>query len=74
VAGMNLLGGASYGSSYGSAALPRAANPPSSTIAQQAYGISTPGAGVSKVPAYGTVALGAAGALVLVWLWYSLPR
>ena len=70
MAGLNLLGGMNYGP----AAVPIAANTPSSTIAQRAYGISTPGAGTSKVPAYGSVALGALGAAVLVWLWYSLPR
>jgi hypothetical protein len=26
------------------------------------------------VPAYGSVGLGLAGAAILVWLWYSLPR
>ena len=71
MAGLNLnVGG--YGKA-GAASVPYAANPPSSTISQKAFGITAGTAG-SKVPAYGSVGLGVAGAAVLVWLWYSLPR
>lgn len=71
MAGLNLnVGG--YGSA-GAAKLPYAANAPSSTISQKAFGITT-GPSLSRVPAYGSVGLGVAGAAVLVWLWYSLPR
>jgi hypothetical protein len=72
MAGLNLnVGG--YGQALGSAKLPYAANAPSSTISQKAFGVTT-GGGLSRVPAYGSVGLGLAGAVVLVWLWYSLPR
>lgn len=64
-----------YGGARGSAAagLPYAANNPSSTISQKAFGIQA-GATGSRVPAYGSVGVGLLGAAVLVWLWYSLPR
>lgn len=68
---LNVGGFGSAGS--GGGALPMAANPPSSNISQRAFGISTGQAG-SRVPAYGSVGLGLAGAAVLLWLWYSLPR
>jgi hypothetical protein len=72
MAGLNLnVGG--YGQALGSASMPYAANAPSSTISQKAFGV-TSGEGLSRVPAYGSVGLGLAGAAVLLWLWYSLPR
>jgi hypothetical protein len=72
VAGLNLnVGG--YGTA-GSARLPYAANNPSSTISQKAFGITTGVAAGSKVPAYGSLTLGIVGTAILVWLWYSLPR
>ena len=72
MAGLSLnVGG--YGTA-GSGALPVAANNPSSTITQKAFGVSTGAEGQSRVPAYGSVGLGLLGAAVLVWLWYSLPR
>lgn len=76
MAGLNLMGGgALYSGNYQAAAVPRPANNPSSTIAQRAgFGITTPGSGVSRVPAYGSLAVGIAGVGVLLWLWYSLPR
>ena len=72
MAGLNLnVGG--YGSAYAPAAVPMASNAPSSTISQKAFGVTT-GGSISNVPAYGSVSLGLAGAVVLLWLWYSLPR
>jgi len=72
MAGLNLnVGG--YGQALGSAKLPYAANAPSSTISQKAFGI-TSGTGLSRVPAYGSVGAGLIGAGILLWLWYSLPR
>lgn len=65
-------GGGTLGSGY-NGALPTAANNPSSTISQQAFGITTGGAGRSTA-ANGSLATGAAAALLLAWLWWSLPR
>ena len=74
MAGLSLNMGGNVGArSRASAGLPFAANAPSSTIAQKAYGIQQ-GAEGSRVPAYGSVGLGLLGAAVLVWLWVSLPR
>ena len=69
--GLNLNMGARGGAA---APLPYAANNPASTISQKAFGITQGTRGLSRVPAYGSVGLGLAGVVVLVWLWYSLPR
>jgi hypothetical protein len=68
------LGVGGYGSA--GAYVPTAANPASSTIGQQAFGIGTSQTDNSgpRTAGYGTVALGVAGAVVLAWLWYTLPR
>jgi hypothetical protein len=68
------LGVGGYGSA--GASLPTAANPPSSTISQAAFGIGTSQTGNSgpRTAGYGTVSLGVLGAIVLTWLWYTLPR
>lgn len=72
MAGLNLNVGGWGGGTGGP--LPQAANNPSSTISQRAFGITAGTQGLSRVPAYGSVGLGLAGAVVLAWLWYSLPR
>ena len=61
---------------YGSASLPTAANMPTgTTINQQAFGIGTSQTGAGpRTAGFGTVGLGIAGALVLTWLWWTLPR
>ena len=76
MAGLSMkMGAFGGGSGYtGGGLMPSAANAPSSTIAQRAYGIQAGVTGQSRVPAYGSVGLGLLGAAVLVWLWYSLPR
>lgn len=58
-----------------------AAQPPSAagatTIAQTAYGTGSSPSGGANGPTTarnGTLVLGLAGAAVLVFLWYSLPR
>lgn len=59
--------------SYGGASLPTAANNPSSTISQQAFGI-TSGSGGPSTAAAGAVGSGAIAAALLAWLWWTLPR
>jgi hypothetical protein len=61
---------------YGSAALPVAANQPEgTTIGQAAFGIGTSQTACGPATAgFGTVGLGLAGALILAWLWWTLPR
>jgi hypothetical protein len=72
------LGVGGYGSAagYTPAASPVAANQPDgTTINQKAFGIGT--SQTSEGPAtagFGTVGLGLAGAAVLAWLWWTLPR
>jgi hypothetical protein len=47
------------------------------TISDRAYGINSglgTGDGGPKTAGFGTVATGVGGALVLLFLWYSLPR
>lgn len=56
--------------------MPTAANQPTgTTINQAAFGIrnGTDGCGPATA-GLGTVAAGGAAALILVWLWWSLPR
>lgn len=64
-------GGAATGGS--GAAVPVAANNPSSTISQQAFGITAGTAGPSNA-ANGALASGALAAALLTWLWWTLPR
>jgi hypothetical protein len=61
---------------YGAAAVPTAANQPTGqTINQAGFGIGTSQTASGPATAgFGTVGLGVAGALVLTWLWYTLPR
>lgn len=72
------LGAAGYASGgYGAAALPAQAGNPAgpSTIGVKAFGIQTADTAVGpRTAGFGTVALGIAGVLVLVFLWKSLPR
>lgn len=75
MAGLGLnVGG--FGSGYAGAASPVASNQPSgATINQQAFGIGTSQTATGpKTAGFGTVGLGLAGALVLTWLWWTLPR
>jgi hypothetical protein len=70
------LGVGGYGVGYASAATPVAANQPDgTTINQKAFGIGTSQTAAGpKTAGFGTVGLGLAGAAVLVWLWWTLPR
>jgi hypothetical protein len=69
--GLNVGG---YG--YAGAAVPTAAsNPGSATVSQVAFGIGTSQTAAGpRTAAFGTMAAGAAGVAVLIFLWYSLPR
>jgi hypothetical protein len=73
--GLGLQMGA-FGSGYASAAVPTAtSNPGSATVSQAAFGIGTSQtAGGPRTAGFGTMAAGAAGVAVLLFLWYSLPR
>lgn len=62
-------GGAAAGSG---APMPVAANNPSSTISQQAFGITSGGG--SQNAANGALGAGALAAGLLAWLWWTLPR
>lgn len=78
MAGLQLRTGFSAGGSY-TPLTPASAQPStsdSSTIGQQAYGISGSGVdpGGSSLAAYGSVATGLVALLGLVYLWWSLPR
>lgn len=70
------LGVGGFGSGYATAASPVAANSPTgATINQQAFGIGTSQTSSGpKTAGFGTVGLGLAGAIVLTWLWWTLPR
>ena len=73
-----LLGQGPYGAQMSQGAIPAAAgvSPGAPTIAQKAFGVFSQQAGNCgpRTAGYGTVALGLAGAAILVYLWYSLPR
>ena len=73
--GLNLnVGGFGYGSA---AALPTASNlPEGQTVNQAAFGIGTSqtDGGGARTAGFGTVGLGIAGAVLIAWLWYTLPR
>ncbi len=65
------------GSAGMAGAMPYAAgvSPGAPTIGKQAFGAySQQTAGGPRTAGFGTVALGLAGAGILLWLWYSLPR
>jgi len=77
--GLNLTGRATVGGSAGvAAALPPsyAASAAGATISARAYGIGSDTAGDAgaKLPAWGGISVGAIATVVLVYLWYSLPR
>lgn len=74
--------GLSLGMSAG-ASIPAAALPPSyaqesasQTISARAYGIQSGGmpTGPGHTAAYGSVGVGVAASVFLVWLWWTLPR
>lgn len=70
------LGTGGYGS-FQAASLPAQAGNPAgpSTIGAKAFGITTSQTDVGpRTAGFGAVALGIAGAAILVYLWYSLPR
>lgn len=72
MAGLLLTGGSNLGVT-GSAS--SGAGP--ATISDRAYGINSglgTGDGGPKTAGYGTISAGALGVVVLVFLWYSLPR
>jgi hypothetical protein len=73
MAGLQLMGSAGFSGSGGG--LPVAANNPTgTTISQQAFGVSS-GLGTGpRTAGYGTLIAGAAGAALLAWLWWTLPR
>jgi hypothetical protein len=71
------LGVGGYGAAgYAPSAAPVAANSPTgTTINQAAFGIGTSQTSTGPALAgFGTVSLGLAGAAVLTWLWWTLPR
>jgi len=66
-----------YGGAMGQGAVPVAAGQPGSgTITQKAFGVYSQQSGQvgPRTAAFGTVGLAVAGAAILVYLWYSLPR
>lgn len=75
MSGLSLNVGA-YGGGIPQGAMPVAANNPSSTISQKAFGVYSQQSGATgpRTAGLGTVALGILGAGVLVFLWWSLPR
>ncbi len=63
-----------YGAA-GSGQLPTAASQPAgATVSQQAFGISTGTDAGPALAANGALIAGAAGALLLAWQWWTLPR
>lgn len=74
MAGLGLnVGG--YGAAMANASIPTAANMPTgTTINQAAFGIGTSQTSGPRTAGLGTVALGVAGAVILTWLWWTLPR
>lgn len=75
--GLSLRTGFGVGANYSPLSV-RGAQTPSApqTIAQSAYGISGDGATPSQVglPAYGSISVGVVCTMLLVYLWWSLPR
>lgn len=81
--GMSLSTGLKIGGSYGGGGsytplTPASATSPSArpSIAQQAYGISGSGTGNTgpRTAVMGSVGMGVAASIALVFLWWSLPR
>lgn len=74
--GLNLNVGGYGAGGYAPAAVPTASNlPTGQTVNQAAFGIGT--SQTAEGPAlagFGTVGLGVAGAALLAYLWYTLPR
>jgi hypothetical protein len=73
------LGGAVFGGGgvgYNPAAVPTAANQPTgTTISRAAFGINSGADGPGHCMAgTGTTAVAVGCALVLTWLWWTLPR
>ncbi|MDA8323846.1 MAG: hypothetical protein M0030_29110 [Actinomycetota bacterium] len=64
------------GAAAGNGGLPVAANSPTgTTIGRAAFGISAGQAAPGpRTAAYGTLIAGAAGTILLAWLWWTLPR
>jgi hypothetical protein len=72
MAGLLLTGGGNLGATASASSGAGAA-----TISDRAYGINSglgTGDGGPKTAGFGTVTSGVVGALVLAFLWYSLPR
>lgn len=73
MAGLSLAMGAVAGG--GAGGLPVAANQPTgTTIGQRAFGVTTGAGAGPRTAGYGTLLLGAGGAVLLAWLWWTLPR
>jgi hypothetical protein len=70
------LGVGGYGSAGAAASVPTAANQPTgTTINQAAFGIGTSQTGTGpRTAGYGTLGLGVGCAVILTWLWWTLPR
>lgn len=71
------LGVGGYGAlGNATGALPVAANQPSgTTIGQKAFGIGTGQTATGpRTAGWGTMGIGIACTLALVWLWHTLPR
>lgn len=78
-AGLSLRTGVSGSMGTYTPMTPASASPSTSnsTIAQKAYGITGTGAptdGGSPIAGYGSMCVGIAALVGLVYLWYSLPR
>lgn len=72
--GLNLYGNAAAGVNSG---LPPsyAASPAGQTISSRAYGVGSAGPGAGpRTAAYGTVIAGVTGTVVLLFLWWTLPK
>ena len=78
MAGMNLRTGFSAGASYTplTPASAQASTSGSMSIAQKAYGIKGSGVGDTgpATAGYGSVGVGVAAIIGLIYLWWSLPR
>lgn len=75
MAGLNLMGSAGF-TSVASGGVPAAAGTPGapSTIGQRAFGITSGQTAGPRTGAYGTMIAGAAGTVLLLWMWWTLPR
>lgn len=77
MAGLSLRTGVSAGANY-TPMTPAAASIPSSSngaIGQQAFGITGSGVDTQRnIAGYGSVAVGAAALIAMVYIWWSLPR